>query len=53
MRKRPDILEKIRAEIKQEAPFAYKEITPVIESLKQADVAHPVAEFYPLLTLKG
>ncbi|MFC1833613.1 RtcB family protein [Thermodesulfobacteriota bacterium] len=53
MRKRPDILEKIRAEIKQEAPFAYKEITPVIETLREADVAHPVAEFYPLMTVKG
>lgn len=53
MRNRPDILEKIRAEIKQEAPFAYKEITPVIETLLEADVAHPVAEFYPLMTVKG
>ncbi|GEM_PF-1699208 len=53
MRKRPDILEKIRAEIKQEAPFAYKEITPVIETLREPDVAHSVAEFHPLMTVKG
>jgi tRNA-splicing ligase RtcB len=53
MRRRPDILEKIRAEIKQEAPFAYKEIAPVIETLRGADAAYPVAELYPLITVKG
>ncbi|MFL5802616.1 MAG: RtcB family protein, partial [Roseiflexaceae bacterium] len=36
-----------------EAPFAYKDITPVIDTLRAADVARLVAEFYPLMTVKG
>jgi tRNA-splicing ligase RtcB len=53
VRGRRDILEKWRQELKQEAPFAYKDITPVIDTLRAADVARPVAEFYPLITVKG
>jgi tRNA-splicing ligase RtcB len=53
VRGRRDILEKWRQELKQEAPFAYKDITPVIDTLRAADVARPVAEFYPLMTVKG
>ena len=53
IKKRPDIMKKIRDSIKQEAPFAYKDITPVIKTLTESNVAYPVAEFYPLLTVKG
>lgn len=53
IKKRPDIIKKIRDSVKQEAPFAYKEITPAISTLAESDVAYPVAEFYPLLTVKG
>ncbi|GBC63026.1 RtcB family protein [Desulfonema ishimotonii] len=53
IKKRPDIMKKIRDSIKQEAPFAYKDITPVIKTLTESDVAYPVAEFYPLLTVKS
>jgi tRNA-splicing ligase RtcB len=43
VRQRPDIRAKKLGEIKQEAPFAYKGIGPVV----------PVAELTPLMTLKG
>ncbi|ULH15534.1 RtcB family protein [Deinococcus sp. KNUC1210] len=39
--------------MKQEAPFAYKGIGPVIQTLEQAGIARPVAELRPLLTVKG
>jgi tRNA-splicing ligase RtcB len=53
LRGRRDILAKWRQEVKQEAPFAYKNITPVMETLRDGGVARPVAEFFPLLTVKG
>ena len=53
VRGRRDILTQWRQELKQEAPFAYKDITPVIETLRSANVARPVAEFFPLMTVKG
>lgn len=53
MSRRKDITSKWRQDIKQEAPFAYKDVTPVIETLKSANIAKPVAEFAPILTVKG
>jgi len=53
VRQRRDILEKKLEEIKQEAPFAYKGIGPVIETLTDAGIARPVAELTPLMTIKG
>ncbi|MEW2357732.1 RtcB family protein [Spirillospora sp. NPDC029432] len=50
---RPDVMTAWRRDLKQEAPWAYKDITPVITSLHAADVATPVAELRPLLTVKG
>jgi tRNA-splicing ligase RtcB len=50
---RRDILEKKRAEIKQEAPYAYKGIGPIIDTLSRAGLARPVAELSPLMTIKG
>ena len=39
--------------LKKEAPFAYKSITPEIDTLRKAMMASPVAELYPLMTVKG
>ena len=53
LRLRPDILNEKLADIKKEAPFAYKGIGPVIDTLDQAKIAKPVVELHPLLTVKG
>jgi tRNA-splicing ligase RtcB (3'-phosphate/5'-hydroxy nucleic acid ligase) len=53
VRGRRDILKKWREALKQEAGWAYKLVAPVIETLRGADVAQPVAEFFPLMTVKG
>lgn len=53
MQARRDILEKKLAELKQEAPHAYKGIGPIVETLTRAGIATPVAELTPLLTVKG
>ena len=50
---RRDVIEAWRRDLKQEAPWAYKEVGPVVESLRRADVAQPVAELRPVLTVKG
>ena len=47
------IIEAWREALKKEAPFAYKSITPVIETLRAAGMAEPVAELHPLMTVKG
>lgn len=53
IRGRADLVEAWRADLKQEGPFAYKAIGPVIETLRRTEVAEPVAELHPLLTVKG
>jgi tRNA-splicing ligase RtcB len=50
---RRDIITAWRRDLKQEAPWAYKEVRPVVDSLRAAGVAEPVAELRPLLTVKG
>jgi tRNA-splicing ligase RtcB len=50
---RRDILDKKLADIKQEAPYAYKGIGPIVQTLTQAGIARPVAELSPLMTIKG
>jgi len=52
VRLRPDILEKWKQELKKAAPYAYKEITPVIKTLQEAKIATPVVELFPLMTVK-
>lgn len=52
-RLRADVLREKLADLKQEAPFAYKGIGPVIQTLSQAGIARPVVEVRPLLTVKG
>ncbi|MER7005837.1 RtcB family protein [Dactylosporangium sp. NPDC000555] len=50
---RRDIIAAWRRDLKQEAPWAYKEVRPVVESLRTAGVAEPVVELRPILTVKG
>jgi tRNA-splicing ligase RtcB len=50
---RRDIVEKKLADLKQEAPHAYKGIGPIVETLTEAGIARPVAELTPLMTVKG
>jgi tRNA-splicing ligase RtcB len=50
---RKDIVEKKLKEIKQEAPYAYKGIHSVIDTLHSANIAQPVAELKPLMSIKG
>ncbi|WP_205623668.1 RtcB family protein [Desulfogranum japonicum] len=50
---RKDIVLQKFADIKQEAPFAYKGITPIVETLSGAGIATPVVELEPLMTIKG
>ncbi|MGY0235659.1 RtcB family protein [Longispora urticae] len=51
--RRSDVMAAWRRDLKQEAPWAYKDIGPVVSSLSHAGVAAPVAELRPLLTIKG
>lgn len=50
---RRDILRKWEEELKKEAPWAYKDISSVIETQTGAGVARIVAELRPVLTVKG
>ncbi|MEU8801948.1 RtcB family protein [Spirillospora sp. NPDC048819] len=51
--RRSDVMAAWRRDLKQEAPWAYKDIGPVVAGLKGGGVATPVAELRPLLTVKG
>jgi tRNA-splicing ligase RtcB len=53
VRARRDILERKLDEIRQEAPYAYKGIGPVVDTLVGSGMAVPVAELVPLMTVKG
>lgn len=53
VKSRPDIVIDKLLELKQEAPFAYKDIAPVIDTLTGAGMARGVAMLEPLLTVKG
>jgi len=53
IRGRKDILRQWHDALKKEAPFAYKNVHPVVNTLKEANIALPVAEVKPILTLKG
>ena len=50
---RRDVIAAWRRDLKQEAPWAYKDVGPVVDSLRRAGVAEPVVELRPLLTVKG
>ena len=53
LRGRADVLAAWRRDLKQEAPWAYKDVAPVVATLAAAGVAEPVAELRPLLTVKA
>jgi tRNA-splicing ligase RtcB len=53
VRGRPELLARLEAGLKEEAPFAYKAIEPVVRTLELAGVARPVARLWPLITVKG
>jgi tRNA-splicing ligase RtcB len=53
IRMRRDIVGMKLADLKQEAPHAYKGIGPIVETLTRAGIARPVAELVPLMTIKG
>lgn len=53
VKRRPEVQEKLRRRLSEEAPAAYKDIEPVVDSLVSADVAHRVASLVPLITVKG
>lgn len=53
LRGRRDILKKWVDAIKQEAPWAFKSIQPVIQTQETAGMVRAVAETEPILTVKG
>ncbi len=53
LRHRRDILEKYHRRMKEEAPYAYKAITPVVQSVEDAGIARRVAKLWPMATVKG
>ncbi len=53
IKSRKDILKKWEEELKKEAPYAYKDISPIIQTHIDNDMARPVVELEPILTVKG
>ena len=49
---RKDIISKKLDDLKQEAPYAYKSIDPIIDTLTTAGIARPVAKMKPIMTVK-
>ena len=50
---RRDIIDKKLADLRQEAPFAYKGIGPVVKTITDTGMARPVVELSPIMTVKG
>lgn len=53
VRSRRDIVEAHLARIREEAPRAYKDVTPVVRTIDGAGIASRVARSSPILTVKG
>lgn len=53
VRRRPDILAKHHDRLREEAPYAYKDITPVIQTVEDAGIAARCARLSPWMTVKG
>jgi tRNA-splicing ligase RtcB len=53
VRLRRDVLAQYHDRLKEEAPYAYKDITPVVQTVEDAGLARRVARLWPLLTVKG
>jgi tRNA-splicing ligase RtcB (3'-phosphate/5'-hydroxy nucleic acid ligase) len=52
-RLRRDVRDEWERSLLEEAPSRYKDVTPVIATVVDADVASKVARLWPLLTIKG
>ncbi len=50
---RRDIVDKKLQALKEEAPYAYKGIAPIIDTIGKSGIARVVAELRPLMTMKG
>jgi RNA-splicing ligase RtcB len=53
LRRRRDVMARHDDRLKEEGPWAYKDVTPVIDTVARAGVARRVARLWPLLTIKG
>ena len=53
VRLRRDVLAEYHDRLKEEAPYAYKDITPIVQTVEDAAIARRVARLWPLLTIKG
>ena len=53
VRRRSDIYRRKMDELRAEGPHAYKGIHSIIETLVSANIAKPVAELTPIMTIKG
>lgn len=53
VRFRRDVLAQYHDRLKEEAPYAYKDITPIVQTVEDAEVAGRVARMEPRLTIKG
>jgi tRNA-splicing ligase RtcB len=51
--RRRDILDTYEKRVMEEAPYAYKAVEPVVDSIADAGIAHKVAWLFPLCTVKG
>ena len=51
--RRRDILQKYEKRVMEEAPYAYKDVEPVVDSVEAAGIAQKVARLWPLCTVKG
>jgi len=51
--RRRDILDKYEKRLMEEAPYAYKPVEPVVNSVEEAQIATKVARLWPLCTVKG
>ncbi|CAN5925479.1 RtcB family protein [soil metagenome] len=51
--RRRDILEKYEKRVMEEAPYAYKAVEPVVDSVEEAGIGRKVARLFPLCTVKG
>jgi tRNA-splicing ligase RtcB len=51
--RRRDILDKYEKRLMEEAPYAYKAVEPVVDSIADGGIARKVARLYPLCTVKG
>lgn len=50
---RRDIVDKKLQALKEEAPYAYKGIGPIIDTIEKSGMASVVVELRPLITMKG